>query len=323
MTFTAAERCLPNSSFDCAEAKFTKENAKHWPDVPFDQYCAPGTECKNRYSPSFWSRKRITDITTEVRSGTAYQKADSWKLTHQFPSTGDGSSPALWLASVTRTGHTGTAASLPAVTFLGTQLKNRVDTTGDGIPPLIRYRVSAVNTESGGTVAVTYSAPECTPGSLPAEASNTKRCYPVFWSSPDSPAADYKPVKDWFHKYVVTRVLENDLVGGSPTQQTDYTYVGGAAWAKSEDQFTKAAHRTYSDFRGYGEVRTQVGNGIDGTRLDSRTRYFRGIEGAKVADFEGNEVADHPAFAGIERAEATYDGGTLIEEETSTPWRKG
>ncbi|MFL3868722.1 RHS repeat protein [Streptomyces griseobrunneus] len=322
--FTVAERCLPDAGFDCAPAKMTTANAKRWPDVPVDQHCKAGEDCKNKIAPTFWTTKRLTQIATKALVGSGYQTVDTWDLRHQFPDPGDGSTPALWLAGITRTGHTGDAPQkLPEVTFMGQQLANRVDSTGDGIPPIVRYRVRQVNTETGGTTGVTYSAPDCQPGSLPAEASNTKRCYPVYWSSADSPAADYKPVKDWFHKYVVTRVLENDLVGGSPTQQTDYTYVGGAAWAKSEDQFTKAAHRTYSDFRGYGEVRTQVGNGIDGTRLDSRTRYFRGIEGAKVADFEGNEVADHPAFAGIERAEATYDGGTLIEEETSTPWRKG
>ncbi|WP_143631880.1 hypothetical protein, partial [Streptomyces thermovulgaris] len=93
--------------------------------------------------------------------------------------------------------------------------------------------------------------------------------------------------------------------------------------AKSEDELTKPEHRTYSDFRGYGEVRTQVGNGTDGPKLDTRTRYFRGIEGAKVADFEGNEVDDHPAFAGMERAEAEYDDGELISEETTRSPLKG
>ncbi|WKV74069.1 RHS repeat protein [Streptomyces sp. PCS3-D2] len=322
ITFKEAERCLPGSSFDCAESKFTKDNAKHWPDVPFDQYCAPGTECKSRYSPSFWSRKRITDITTEVRVGTGYQKVDSWKLTHQFPSTGDGSSPALWLASVTRTGHTGgTPVSLPPVTFMGTQLQNRVDATGDGIPPLIRYRVNAVNTESGGTIAVTYSAPECTPGSLPSESSNTKRCYPVFWSSPDSPAAEYKPVKDWFHTYVVTQVREEDRWGGAPPKQTNYTYLGGAAWAKAETEFAKPEHLTYADFRGYGHVRTTVGSGTDGPRLHTENRYFRGIAGADVADSEGNKVTDQAVFSGMTREEGTFLDGKLIEAGTFTPWQ--
>lgn len=322
VTFTAAERCLATSSFDCAAAKFTAANAKHWPDVPFDQYCKSGDECKNRYSPSFWSRKRITGITTEVREGSGYQKVDSWKLTHSFPSTGDGSSPALWLKSVQRTGHTGgTAETTPAVTFRGTQLSNRVDRTGDGIPPLIRYRVHAVDTESGGTIGVTYSAPECSAKSLPAEEGNTKRCYPVYWTSPDSPGADYKPTKDWFHTYVVTQVREEDNVGGAPAKQTDYTYLGGAAWAKTEDEFTEAKYRTHADFRGYGHVRTETGTGTDGAKLRTETRYFRGIPGAKVKDSEGVEATDHPVFAGMTRDEATYEGGKLIEASASLPWK--
>ncbi|MFJ2175322.1 RHS repeat-associated core domain-containing protein [Streptomyces sp. NPDC087851] len=322
--FTVAERCLPDASFDCAPAKMTTANAKRWPDVPVDQECKAGEDCKNRIAPTFWTSKRLTKITTSSLAGSSYQPVDSWELRQELPDPGDGSPASLWLAGITRTGHTGDApVSLPEVTFKGWQLPNRVDTTGDGIPALVRYRVNQIDTETGGSIGVTYSAADCAPGSLPSETSNTKRCYPVYWSSADSPAADYKPVKDWFHKYVVTRVLENDLVGGSPTEQTDYTYVGGAAWAKSEDEFTKAEHRTYSDYRGYAEVRTQNGNGVDGPKLDSRTRYFRGIEGAKVADFEGKEVTDQPAFQAMERAEIVYDGTEVISEETSTPWHKG
>ncbi|MFE7210083.1 RHS repeat domain-containing protein [Streptomyces sp. NPDC057611] len=323
--FTVAERCLPDSGFDCDPAKRTTANAKRWPDVPVDQECKAGDTCKDRIAPTFWTTKRLTQVTTKVLVGSAYKSVDSWTLRHQFPDAGDGSTPALWLAGLTRTGYAsdGAGKALPEITFKGIQLPNRVDSTGDGIPPLVRYRVQEIDTETGSSIGITYSAQDCKPGDLPSETTNTRRCYPVYWSSSDSPAADYKPVKDWFHKYVVTRVLENDLVGGSPTQQTDYTYVGGAAWAKSEDEFTQADQRTYSDYRGYGEVRTQVGNGTDGTRLDSRTRYFRGISGAKVADFEGNEVADHPSFAGEERAEITYDGSEVLSEDTSTPWRKG
>ncbi|MFF5564526.1 RHS repeat-associated core domain-containing protein [Streptomyces sp. NPDC012623] len=320
--YTVAERCLPDSSFDCAPAKMTTANAKRWPDVPVDQDCKAGETCKDRIAPTFWTTKRLTKITTKVLDGSGYRPVDSWDFRHQLPDPGDGSPATLWLAGITRTGHTGdTAESLPEITFKGTQLANRVDTTGDGIPPLVRYRVNQINSETGGSIGVTYSAADCKPGDLPTEASNTRRCYPVYWSSADSPAADYKPVKDWFHKYVVTQVLENDLVGGSPTEQTDYTYVGGAAWAKSEDEFTKAEHRTYSDYRGYGEVRTQNGNGTDGPKQDSRTRYFRGVAGAKVADFEGNEVADHASFQAMVRSEIVYNGSEVVSEETSTPWR--
>ncbi|HBF83654.1 MAG TPA: hypothetical protein DD420_28140, partial [Streptomyces sp.] len=154
VTFTNAERCLS----DCTT--FDKAHAKNWPDVPFDRYCASGTECKDRYSPSFWSRKRLTKVDTSVLVGTTYKPVDTWTFTHQFPPTGDGSDPALWLASITRTGHGGTGdVTLPAVTFKGLTLPNRVEgaTTGgkpDPVPPPWRYRVHGINTETGGTIGV-------------------------------------------------------------------------------------------------------------------------------------------------------------------------
>ncbi|MFC5724576.1 RHS repeat domain-containing protein [Streptomyces gamaensis] len=319
--FTTAERCLADSSFDCAPSKMTMANARHWPDVPVDQNCKAGEDCKSKPAPTFWTTKRLTKVTTKVLQGDGYRTVDTWDLRHQFPDPGDGSTPALWLAGITRTGDTGDKPqALPEVTFNGQQLANRVDTTGDGIPPLVRYRVYGITTETGGTIGVTYSAPDCKPGDLPDETSNSRRCYPVYWTSPDAPGADHKPVKDWFHKYVVTQVLEHDNVGGAPAKQTDYSYLGGAAWARSEDEFTKPEHRTHSEFRGYAEVRTQVGNGSDGRRLDSRARYFRGLEGAQVADYEGGKTTDHPAFAGMTRAEISYDGDTVVESSARTPW---
>lgn len=66
---------------------------------------------KDRYSPSFWTRKRLTKIDTSVLTGAVYKPVDTWALSDQFPSTGDGTDPALRLASITRTGHTGTGDS--------------------------------------------------------------------------------------------------------------------------------------------------------------------------------------------------------------------
>ncbi len=321
--FTNEERCLK----DCGT--FDKANAKNWPDVPFDRYCASGTECKDRYSPSFWSRKRLTKIDTSILVGSAFKPVDTWAFTHQFPSTGDGSSPALWLASITRTGHGGTGSvTLPTVTFLGKTMPNRVEgaTTGgkpDPVPPLWRYRVYGINTETGGTIGVTYSGADCKAGSVPTPASNTRRCYPVKWSPPDAPAADYEPYLDWFHTYVVTQVLETDNTGGAPAKQTDYAYLGGMGWTKSkDDEFTDAKHLTYGDRKGFGHV--QVRSGV---KPDQRTlkeyRYFRGIDGAEVKDTEGVSVTDREAFAGMTREEATYngDGGKLETTTSYEPWR--
>ncbi len=323
VTFTNAERCLS----DCTT--FDKAHAKNWPDVPFDRYCASGTECKDRYSPSFWSRKRLTKVDTSVLVGTTYKPVDTWTFTHQFPPTGDGSDPALWLASITRTGHGGTGdVTLPAVTFKGLTLPNRVEgaTTGgkpDPVPPLWRYRVYGINTETGGTIGVTYSATDCKAGDVPTPASNTRRCYPVKWSPPDAPAADYEPYLDWFHSYVVTQVLETDNTGGAPAKQSDYTYLDGMGWAKAkDDEFTDAKHLTYGDRKGYGRVQVRTGAAPDQRTL-TEYRYFRGIDGAVVKDHEGIAVTDREAFAGMTRSQATYngDGGRLETTSSYEPWR--
>lgn len=321
--FTNAERCLT----DCGT--FDKAHAKNWPDVPFDRYCASGTECKDRYSPSFWSRKRLTKIDTSVLTGTTYKPVDTWALEHQFPATGDGSSPALWLASITRTGHTGTGdVTLPAVTFKGLTLPNRVEgaTTGgkpDPVPPLWRYRVYGINTETGGTLGVTYSPADCKAGDVPAPTTaNKRRCYPVKWSPPDAPAADYEPYLDWFHSYVVTQILETDNTGGAPAKQTDYSYLDGMGWAKSkDDEFTDAKHLTYGDRKGYGRVQVRSGVAPDKRTL-KEYRYFRGIDDAAVKDTEGIAVTDKEAFAGMTREEATYngDGGKLETTTSYEPW---
>ncbi|WP_306192473.1 RHS repeat domain-containing protein [Streptomyces sp. MK5] len=320
--FTVSERCLS----DCGT--FDSTHAKNWPDVPFDQNCASGTECKDRYSPSFWTRKRLTQIDTSVLTGGAYQPVDTWVLTHQFPSTGDGTAPALWLASITRTGHTGTGdVSLPAVTFKGQQLANRVEgaTTGGGpdpVPPLVRYRVYGINTETGGTIGVTYSQPDCKAGDVPTPSSNTRRCYPVIWSPPDAPADNYEPYLDWFHTYIVTQVLESDNTGGAPVKETDYSYLDGMAWGKDEDEFTKAKYLTYGDRKGYGRVQVRVGSPASTKQTLKEYRYFRGIDGTDVKDHEGVAVTDHIAFAGMTREEAIFngDGGTLKTATSYTPW---
>ncbi|MFE9782226.1 hypothetical protein ACFYPA_29240 [Streptomyces sp. NPDC005775] len=48
--FTNTERCLSTCT------TFDKDNAKYWPDVPFDRYCPKGAECKDRYSPDEQAR---------------------------------------------------------------------------------------------------------------------------------------------------------------------------------------------------------------------------------------------------------------------------
>ncbi|MER6777913.1 MULTISPECIES: RHS repeat-associated core domain-containing protein [unclassified Streptomyces] len=311
--FDVGERCLTGcGTFDAA-------NAKNWPDTPFDQYCKDGAECTEQFSPTFWSRKRLATITTRVLTGGALKDVDSWALAQDFPAAGDGISTPMWLKSITRTGMAGGSAALPAVTFAGEQMANRVDKLGDGLAPFIRLRLSQITTETGGTIGAYYSDPGCTATSLPAaDGTNTTTCYPVKWAFEGQTAK-----QDWFNSYAVTQVVEGDNLAATPDTVTAYAYPDGAAWAKSTDEFTQDTDRTYSVARGYGRVQTRVGSGSD-PKLLSEARYFRGIDGAAVKDSAGEAVTDREQFAGMTREQATYNGddtSKLVTATSYTPWR--
>ncbi|MYQ52807.1 MULTISPECIES: polymorphic toxin-type HINT domain-containing protein [unclassified Streptomyces] len=312
--FQIAERCLASCG------TFDEAHAKNWPDVPFDLYCKDGaTDCKDQYSPSFWSRKRLSSVSTSVLTGGAYAAVDTWSLRQGFPASGDGISTPMWLESIQHTGKSGGTADLPPITFAGVQMANRVDKVGDGLAPFIRLRVYQVTNESGGTINAEYSKPGCTASTLPEpDASNKTRCYPVKWAFEGDTAK-----QDWFNSYVVTKVVEGDNVTETPDTTTEYTYLGGAAWTKSTDEFTKKEDRTYSVARGYGRVQTRKGGTEEGPTL-TETRFFRGIDGAAVKDSAGTEVTDREQFAGRARETVTYNGDNtdaFVSAVSYTPWR--
>ncbi|MET9962004.1 hypothetical protein ABZ128_23625 [Streptomyces sp. NPDC006326] len=316
VTFDVSERCLSTCG------TFDEANAKNWPDSPYDLFCKDGsTECKDQYSPTFWSRKRLTGINTKVLTGGAYQDVDTWTLDQDFPPSGDGISRALWLKSITRTGKSGAGAdiSLPPVTFAGEQRPNRVDALGDGLAPFIRLRMSQVTTEAGGTIGVTYSQPDCTATTLPKpDETNTTRCYPVKWAWEGETSK-----VDWFNTYVANQVVEGDNIAGTPDKVTSYAYLGGAAWDKDTSELTKAEDRVHSVSRGYGLVQTRTGEASDPKTL-TETRYFRGLDGKEAKDSAGVAVTDRPEFAGMVRETATYEGDDttkLISATSNTPWR--
>ncbi|MGW1980253.1 polymorphic toxin-type HINT domain-containing protein [Streptomyces sp. NPDC001889] len=330
VNFTVAERCVPSTGFDCAVAKRTKENAKHWPDTPLDQECLAGAKCTDKFSPTFWSTKRLVKIGTQVLAGSALKNVDSWTLESSFPATGDGTSPALWLDSITRTGHgAGGTASMPKVTFAGVQLDNRVDGV-EGLPPFSRYRINAIDTETGGRIGVTYSPRECSalaPRKMPASPeSNTMRCFPQYWM----PKGALKMQEDWFHKYLVTEVKEMDLVSDSPTKVTGYEFLGSPAWAFDDSEFAEKKYRTWSQYRGYERVRTRLGSGTDVKQLTEH-RYFRGMHGDKlptgtrtsvIEDSRGGTFQDLGHYQGQLREQITYesDGGAVDSSTLTTPW---
>jgi RHS repeat-associated protein len=327
VVFTTAERCV-GSLTDCEASDLTDATAADWPDVPWDQNCKADTKCAGQNSPTFWTRKKLTKVTTQIRTGdSTYTPVDVWGLTHLFTDNGD-ASKSLWLNKIDHTGKAGTDASVPSVELYGRQLPNRVDESGDNLQPFYRYRLSGVQNESGGALSVNYKANECTTSNVPAEDSSVKRCFPVKWNPPG--VTD--PITDWFHKYVVESVVQTDLTGGNADQVTSYTYVGDAGWRKTPaDGITKSEYRTWSDWRGYGKVQVVTSAGTN-SASNTKTEhvYFRGLDGdvdkdgdtrsVKVTDSTGGSYDDSDWKAGQELETITYNGDTVTEKSVTVPW---
>ncbi|KPI12340.1 YD repeat protein [Actinobacteria bacterium OV450] len=344
--FTVAERCQEEGSTKCGDAQFESKNygdKQAWWDTPSTLHCK--TDAENCYvpSPTFWSRKRLTGVTTYAQrtsGSTALSKVDQWSLTQSFPKQRTDTHPPLWLESITRTGY-GTkegqpGISLPPVSFIANtvDMPNRVATKADdATPDFDRLRVETIRSETGGETYVDYSDPCPVGGSHPDPDKNTTRCFPAHWS-PDSELE--KPPLEWFNKYVVDRVVEKDRVARQPDVITSYTYEGDAAWAKEDDEFTKPELRTYNQWRGYASVVTTRGvdanaGGPEATeQSQARSRYFRGMSGdagrAKITvkDSTGTEDLgeDLLQYQGRAFETITYKkaGGAIASRSLTWPW---
>ncbi|GGY90679.1 hypothetical protein CP967_26860 [Streptomyces nitrosporeus] len=327
--FTLAERCVGDLT-DCSAAALKDDTAADWPDVPWDRNCKAGAKCPGQNSPTFWTRKKLTEITTQIRNGdTTYENVDRWKLGHTFTDNGDGSK-SLWLNTIDHDGLVGTDVSVPSVRLYGTQLANRIDVPGDNVQPFHRFRLHGVESESGSVLSVTYSSPQCTPSTLPEPGSSTVRCYPVKWNPPGVE----DPVTDWFNKYVVTSVTESDLVTGSPDQTTTYTYLGDAGWRKARpDGLSKTDYLTWSDWRGYGKVRVESSDGsVSPSNTRSEHTFFRGLHGdtdpdggtrsVSVTASDGKTYEDSDWKSGTELETTTYNGDKIVSKSVNVPWTK-
>ncbi len=317
-------------------AQVTFTTATDRTDVPAsgsgDLACSSGAACDVQ-SPTFWSRYRLTTIATESLNGATLEPVDSWALAQDYPDPGDSTTArSLWLDSITRTGQDGTAVSLPPVTFAGEAMANRVETTAelnDGYSIITRLRMKYITNETGGVTTVTYdSAPSsCTSGNFPAPDANTTLCYPDYWTPPGASS----PIEDWFNKYVVTGVTEQDTVGGGQPVTTQYTY-SGAAWHYDDDTLTRSAQRTWDQWRGFRTVTTGTGTSPDPATKKTDT-YFQGMDGdyqsgggttsVSLTSAEGGEtVTDADQFAGQTFEEISYDGsgGAMVTDTVTVPW---
>ncbi len=351
--FSVEQRCL-KSATACDPANFAKTDDpgayRPWWDTPGNLNCKSTSKLCPPF-PSFWTQLRLGKVTTKAaRAGqTGLGPVDTYTLHQSFPEDWYDTAPGLWLNSITRTGYgpgdtTGTLQSKDGVSFsaytvgstspLHARLEDRqlpnLVLTGktDQRPGFTRPRIGAVSTEYGGDIEVEYMG-GC--ASEPAEdkGKSNGTCFPVRWS-PDGD--ERTPAKSWFNKYVVDSVTETDKVTshGKPVITT-YKY-SGPAWAKTDDEFTRPALRTYSDWKGYRQVSVRKGSRTTSEQGDvnsqsySVTRYFQGVGGV-VKDSTGTYTLladDAPQFAGMTAETITYrdSDGKVQERGLTFPYAK-
>ncbi|MFF3379928.1 polymorphic toxin-type HINT domain-containing protein [Streptomyces sp. NPDC002680] len=351
--FGVKQRCL-KSEADCTSANFAKTADpgayRPWWDTPGNLNCKSTSKLCPVF-PSFWTQLRLDTVTTKAAraSQTGLGKVDTYELHQSFPEDWYDTSPGLWLNSITRRGFapgdtTGTLQSEAGISFaqytVGStsplrgrlkdrQLPNLVSSgSNDQRPGFTRPRIGTVATESGGDIEVEYKG-GC--GSEPAtdKGKDNGTCYPVRWS----PDGDEKtPAKAWFNKYVVHSVTETDKVTshGKPVH-TRYTYTD-PAWSKSDDEFTRPALRTFSDWRGYRQVAVTKGSrstsqiGDPQSQSYGVTRYFQGT-GGEVKDSTGTYTLladDARQFAGMTAESITYASSDkrVLKRTLNYPWSK-
>jgi len=348
VTFGVGERCrkpLPKDpkanvaefpvDETCKAADLKKGTTERWPDVPFDQICVKNADpkkdaCKDQWSPTFFTRARLSSITTSVLDGGTYRNVDTWKLGQSLPDPGDGSSGGLVLDSIT---HTGTAGEdgegddkLPPTVFNYSYLSNRQDAKGDGALPYLRPRMESIFTESGGVISVDYRTHNCGADLKPE--SNTTLCMPSLWMRPDSKDAAKKCKDkattwyclDWFHKYVVDKVVENARSGLEQDQKvTSYVYDGPVGWAKDDSELTKSFMKTWNQFRGFGKVSTITGGNEQKDKLKTTATYLRGLGGTVTAS-DGTKVGDDARAQGFLLEQQTFNGSQEVSASVYTPW---
>ncbi|MFI8516877.1 polymorphic toxin-type HINT domain-containing protein [Streptomyces sp. NPDC085481] len=343
VVFGYDERCIREMGSACNE--LTESSKDEWPDVPFDRICKGGEKCTGDVSPSFFTRKRLTTITTyawnAAASTAAFEPVDEWKLKQTYldpGDTGDSADQSLWLQEIRRTGKHGApiTPALEPVTFTHEFLSNRVDGPTDDILPFFKPRLKTVTSESGAQTIVSYLPEDCVAGqTMPAVDKNTRRCYPVYWA----PNGGKTPILDWFQKYPVQAVSTTAPKGGLEAVQHTYVYgSNGGAWHYNEDPFTKEKERTWSNWRGYDQV-THLTGKEGGTQSKTVTYYMRGMNGDRVLDAEGKldpdkrksvsvtgykatALSDKDEIAGFTRESVVYNGTTPVTSTVTTPWSR-
>ncbi|MDQ4213726.1 RHS repeat-associated core domain-containing protein [Microbacterium capsulatum] len=338
-TYDSRGRCSDASGATCTTG--TLDNAtmpatpSAYPDVPFDQLCT-GTSCSaSQIGPSFFTNANLTKVDAQVLVSGAYSTVNSWALSHSFPAPGDGTSPALWLTQVQRTGTAAGQAAIvePATVFSGTTMQNRVWVI-DGLAPLDKWRLSSIQTSLGAVISVNYQGQQCTPAQASAILAdlpnNTNWCFPEWWVPQGSIPVGGR--QDLFHKYPVASIIVDPRTGGplSKTKQTQYFY-GTPRWRYNDSPLTVANARSWNIFAGVDTVEVREGApAAPANQKVSKYTYYQGMNGdrastsggTKTVTVTGTTIPDDRWFGGQTYRQQTLAGvsGASMTDLVSTPW---
>ncbi|GAB3163625.1 RHS repeat-associated core domain-containing protein [Myceligenerans halotolerans] len=345
--FDRAGRCLEGSTL-CDPAD-RAANPDRWPDVPSHLECDDTSSCLDVQAPVFFSTQRIFQIRTQTRTTSgSYLTVDEYDFRHEWIDPHDGSlgelgaGKILWLAGIRRTGMGADGdgsddVRLPWTEFAYTMLANRVDSIGDGAPEMFRPRMTAVRSELGSVTSISYAPATCTPSNIPGEAAtqaeregegNRRRCFPVKWHNDEY--AQWEPVEriDWFHKYVVESINDNGQgPAGVSSVESAYQYdSAGPVWVKPTGPLVDPDEATYSEYRGFATSTTRTGDGTDGPRTKTVTKYYQGVNGKTLTASSlpaGEQITatDREHFAGRAFATTVYDGSTPVSTQVTVPAR--
>ncbi|MBZ5735295.1 hypothetical protein K8Z61_12395 [Nocardioides sp. TRM66260-LWL] len=326
VVFATGERCIRGGRVECRADELDATTASHWPDVPSDQICTSTTSCGDRTAPTFFTRRRLESVTTQVRRADGYDSVDAFTFSSSFPSPEQAAGRSLWLDAISRRGLDGGTIDSPEVRFLPTSFVNRVPV--DGEEPVRKQRIARITTETGEDVAVRYRVPDCRPTRLPRPSANRRLCFPVLSSR--TPGA--RPDLSWYYRRVVASVTRSDANGTVVPITTTYAYRGGAGW-HSDGRLVAARDRTYGEWRGFRTVEVRTGNPSEQStvpRVEQHT-FFRGLDGDRlpggrrrresVSPGSGATLRDLPAYRGFQREHVLRDGprGRVISAEVDTP----
>ncbi|WP_343948910.1 SpvB/TcaC N-terminal domain-containing protein, partial [Nonomuraea longicatena] len=279
-------------------------------DVPTDLHCTQAVGCTNS-AVAFYSTRRITSMVTQaVNPAGGWDPVDRLDLRHswihQRTDSGPPDDPVMWLDTVQQTGLAGgTPVTLPPLDFDAVMLAGKMDHDNMSdwagqVSWRMVPRIAAIGNGMGGRTEVTYGQADPCGGGRGRDGSNyladkVGDCYEIDQGS--DPGTGYV---SWtrYYKQLAVKVVERDMVGGSPDLVSAYEFLGSPRWTNPIQFAEPNQAPPASDWRGYGQVRTVEGAGTDPSKYTVTSRTFLRGTGETVASFEGGTVVDVPILQG-------------------------